>query len=365
MKKILFVTRPIAPPWDEASKNFAYNLAKEIAKNNSDLEIHLLTKGILPNLPKNIIQHQIYTSSQNDFDFWQKLRSLLFQVKSRNRFDIVHHFFTPTLLSSFLIKNFLRGKAKTIQTIATLREDLFSDKQIRQMMFGDKIITYSEYAKSQLEKLDFNNVQKIYPGIDLEDYKPKIGNNRANFVVNFTGEYIRLGAMDDVIKSFITVSKKILSAKLSLAVRIKNSKDAKKKKEVIKKLKKENLLKKVSFYDDGNYKMSDIYNLCDVSIFPVHNMKGKFDVPLAVIEAMSCAKPVIISDIPILQEFSNKNNSIQIKTGDITGLTQAILNLYKNKEKRLTIGKQARQYVLENFSIQTASKKYSKIYKSL
>ena len=31
-KKILFVSRPIAPPWDEASKNFAYNLAKEITK---------------------------------------------------------------------------------------------------------------------------------------------------------------------------------------------------------------------------------------------------------------------------------------------------------------------------------------------
>jgi hypothetical protein len=70
-KKILFVTRPIAPPWDEASKNMAYQLAINVAKINQNLEIHLMTKGelkdTLPGLPDNIIQHPIYTSAENGF----------------------------------------------------------------------------------------------------------------------------------------------------------------------------------------------------------------------------------------------------------------------------------------------------------
>ncbi|HFC76785.1 MAG TPA: hypothetical protein ENJ27_00995, partial [Candidatus Moranbacteria bacterium] len=255
IKKILFVSRPIAPPWDEASKNFAYNLAREVAKNNPDLEIHLMTRGVLPSLPKNIIQHPIYTSSQNDFNLSQKLKMLRFLIWQAKNFNVAHLLFTPTKINSLILKfifKFFARQTQIIQTIATIREDLFSDKEIKSMMFGDKIVTYSEYANKKLEKLGVRNVQKIYPGIDLEDYKPKDGDDdKANFVINFTGEYIRLGAMDDVIDAFIDVSNQIPEARLSLAVRVKNKKDAQKKQQVIAKLKKNNLLKKISFHDNG------------------------------------------------------------------------------------------------------------------
>ena len=46
MKRILLLTRPICPPWDEGSKNFAYTLAKYAG----DFEIHLLTCGKVDDL---------------------------------------------------------------------------------------------------------------------------------------------------------------------------------------------------------------------------------------------------------------------------------------------------------------------------
>lgn len=375
MKKILFVSRPIAPPWDEASKNFAFNLAKTVAKNNSDLELHLMTKGTLEELPYNVIQHPIYTSSKKDFRFSQQLRSLIFQIKNRNRFDVIHYFFTPTKLTSFLIKNLLRGKSKTIQTVATLREDLFSEKEIQATMFGDMIATYSEYATAKLKELGFNEAQRIYPGIDLSDYKlkekdselmQKCGFSVEDFIINFTGEYVRLGAIDDVIDSFIALSKKKSNVKLSLAVRIKNEQDAKKKKEVVAKLKKEEVLKKVAFHDNGDYRMSDIYNLCDISIFPVHDMKGKFDIPLAVVETMACEKPVIISDIPILKEFvKDQENGIIIPVGDINSLTKNILSFVENKDKMNAIGRAAGTFVRDRFDIKKSAEEYTAIYLSL
>ncbi len=373
MKKILFVSRPIAPPWDEASKNFAYNLSKEVALTNPDIEIHLMTSGKLEGLPKNIIQEDIYTSSEKDFRISEKIRLFWFLIKNANKFYVMHLFFTPTKINSALM-NLTKGKAKTIQTVATLREDLFSDSELKAMMFGDIITTYSEYAKDKLRMIGVANTVKIYPGIDLKDYFPKEKNDeilkkygftKNDFIINFAGEYVRLNGMDDVIDSFIEVSKKISEAKLSLSVRVKNEKDAKKKEEVIEKLKENNLLEKVSFHDDGNYKMSDIYNICDVSLFPVQNMKGKFDIPLVAIEAMACGKPVIISDIPILKEFSNENNSIQIKAGHTEEIINAILSLYNDKEKSTYLGTYARTYVEDNFNIQKAAQKYSKIYKSL
>jgi len=372
MKKILLVTRPIAPPWDEGSKNFAYYLAK----NLTGFEISLMTKGILPELSNNVHQHSIYTTSEiRDFNFSQKLRALLFQFKNKGRFDINHYFFTPTKLNSFLINHFLKSpKTKTIQTVASLRDDLWSSDDIKNLMFADLIITYSDYAKNKLNSLGFQNVKRVYPGIDLEKYQPQEKNLKLmqeknispdDFVINFSGEYVRLGAIDLVVDSFIEISKKIPTAKLSLAVRIKNEKDAQKKEEIMEKIKKNNLLKKVSFFDNGKYDMPEVYNLCDISLFPVQNMHGKFDIPLAVIETMACEKPVIFSDLEIIKELGNNDNSVIIEKDNLRQLTDAIFDLYQNKEKRNLLGKNARKFCEENFDIQKISEIYEDIYKAL
>jgi len=370
-KKILLVTRPIAPPWDEASKNFAFSLAKDLG-DNENLELHLMTNGIVAELPTSIKQEPIYTHSQNDFGFFQKIRSLIFQFIVKQKFDVAHYIFTPTTLNSFIIKKIIQNSpTKTIQTVATLREDVFSDEELKNLMFADLIITYSDYAQQKLFNLGVANVRRVYPGIDLEKYQTKQTRqlfseySDADFVINFAGEYTRLGAMDDVIEAFIEVSKKIPTAKLSMAVRVKNEKDTAKKKEVVERLQQNNLLDKVVFHDNGKFDMSDIYNLCDISIFPVQNMRGKFDVPLVVIEAMACEKPVILSDLPILQEFSNAQNSIQIKAGDVSQLTEAIVDLYNNPEKRKSIGASSRKYVEQNFDIRKVASQYAEIYKQL
>lgn len=373
-KKILFVSRPITPPWDEASKNFAYNLAKEISLKENSPEIHLMTTSTKLGLGENVKQEEIYKYAEKDYRLSDKIRAFFFQLAFSNLFNIKHYFFTPTPQSSKLIKKFLRGNSRTIQTVATLREDLFTPEQLKEMMFGDIITTYSEYAKSKLVDLGFTNVHKIYPGIDLDEYQPREKNSlelqkakfkKDDFIINFSGEYIRLGAMDTVIESFIEVSKKIPSARLSLAVRVKNIEDARKKNEVVTRLKKENLLEKVSFHDSGNYKMSDIYNLSDISIFPVSDMKGKFDIPLAVIEAMACKKAMILSDIPILREFSSTENSIVIERESPLELADNILYLYDNPEKRNELGVNALNYVRENFNIQKSAQEYLKIYRNL
>lgn len=375
MRKILLVTRPIAPPWDEASKNFAYTLAKSFSAQEN-LELHLMTRGILPELPKNIVQENIYTSSENDFTFSQKIRSLLFQWKNKDKFDIAHYFFTPTKLNSFVIKNFLRNnKTKTIQTVATLREDIFSDTEIKSLMFADQIITYSDYAKNKLNSLGFEKVTRIYPGIDLEYYKPSpkdegllstFNFQLSDFIVAYHGEYTRLGATDDIV-NFILKYYSILkenNIKIVFACRIKNDADQRKKEEVMKKLEENNCLDRAVFTDTV-FDVAKIYNMSDAIIFPVQNMQGKFDVPLAAIEPMACEKPVIISDLPILQEFAKPEHSVIIEKGNIEQLKNAILDLYNNPEKRMALGKNARKFVEEKFDIKKVAEEYKKIYETL
>ena len=189
-KKILLVTRPISPPWDEASKNFAYYLAKNIGDG---FEMNMMTKEVMPGLSQNIVQHPIYTTSEiADFGLGQKLKASLFQYRTKGLFDINHYFFTPTKLNSLLIKTCLSSKkTKTIQTVATLREDLLSDDDLKNILFADLIITYSDYAKNKLESLGFENVKRIYPGIDIEKFKPETKNMKTMDILSIRpGDFI-------------------------------------------------------------------------------------------------------------------------------------------------------------------------------
>lgn len=368
MRKILLLTRPICPPWDEASKNFAYTLAKHA----SDFEIHLLTCGSLDDLPQNVVQHDVFSSAK--LDFRQKLRLFRF-LKSAADFDIIHSLFTPTKLNSFFIKLALKNKkSKIVQTVATLREDLYNAADFKKILFSDQIITYSDYASMKLEKMGFQKVKRIYPGIDLEKYSPapkKIGlmkkfdTGEHDFVINYTGEYVRLGDIDDIIDVFSEIANESKDFKLHLAVRVKNPKDAMKKAEIIKALRDRNIENRVAFIDDGSYVMEDIFNLADISIFPARTMAGKFDIPLAVIEAMACGKPVISSSLERLKYFLNNENSILIPPGNREALKENILNLFNDPVARNDLARRGMKFVRDNFDIMKVVKEYEKVYSNL
>lgn len=368
-KKVLLVTRPIAPPWDEASKNFAFYLAKNV----TSITFYLLTNGHLQDLPDTVVQKPIYTS--NALNLWQKLR-LSKLIRLKKEVDIMHFMLTPNKLNSLAFKTFLLSpRVRTIQTVATLREDLFSDQDFKEILFADLIITYSDYAKNKLSALGFPNVQRVYPGIDLSLYSPAPKNEKllsefriqnSEFVIAYPGEYTRLGATDDIVR-FILQHSSVLkekNIKLIFACRVKNSADAHKKDEVIEKLKASDCLDRVVFTDTFA-DMASLYNLCDVIIFPVQNMQGKFDIPLVVPEAMACEKPVILSDLPILQELTDSQSSVIIPRGDIDALYAAIIDLYDHPEKREAIGKSARAFVQNNFDIKQVAQNYQEIYKQL
>lgn len=379
-KKVLLVTRPIAPPWDEASKNFAYYLAR----NLDMFDMYLLTNGFLPDLPPHVKQKAIYTS--NKLTYLQKVRLLKLRHILREDFGLVHYMLTPSKLNSFGFKTFIKSKrARTIQTIATLREDLLKDSDYKDILFADLIITYSDYAKNKLNSLGFNNVKRVYPGIDLELYKKtskddemrKIFNvTDDNFVLHYVGgEYARMGAMEVIVPLILKFKDELRRRKIVFCFpgRMKNKRDHELKAIFAKQIEVSGASDIVRYADEiqvernsrGRNWMSRVNNSADAVLFPVRDMKGKFDIPLYVPEAMACEKPVIISNLPILSEMSNGKNSVIIPKGDIDALFAAIIDLYDNREKGASIGKEARKFVETNFDIKNIANIYRQIYEKL
>lgn len=369
-KKILLATRPLVPPWDEASKNFAYFLGKEV-RNHS---LTLLTTGVvLADLPATVHQEPLFQNGQ--FNFYAKRALFSYLRKARTKFDITHYLFTPTKQNTRLIKWFAKPSGKTIQTVATLRDDLYSPRELKRLLFADTLIVYTDRSKEKLMALGFSNVTRIYPGIDLERYSPQpknpallteLGLMTEDFIVIYPGEYTRLGATDMLTETFLKYFKEHPETNLRFvfACRIKNDADALKKKEIHRKFAEAKLLDYVAFSDTIT-DMAGLYNTADVVIFPVGNLNGKFDVPLIIIEAYACGKPVILSDLPQFSEFANPDICVTIPTDSGEKLIESLAYIKDNQAERNRLGDNARRFVKDHFDLKNTAKQYEEIYTSL
>ena len=409
--RILLATRPLVPPWDEASKNFAYFLAKSIRDPN--IEFHLLTsEEKLEGLGPNCIQHPIFRNGT--FNFEAKARLAAFLGTKGRAFDIVHFLFTPTPLNSFLSNLLVGSQPKTIQTIATLREERWNETDWKRMFFADKLVTYTEHSKKKLQSAGFESVECIYPGIDLDRFSPqpkdpdvlkKLNISPDDFIVSYVGEYARLGATDmiaDMLVRYLRPSSPVQGevsgqqtdrgvSRLStppsplspdvltgrhlpsgkgdrmekiiflFALRVKNDADRKKKEEIIEKFREAGILDAIRFSDTVS-DVASLYNIADIVTFPVADMHGKFDVPLVILEAYACGRPVILSDLPIFEEFSNPQISATIPRDNGEALWSAIESLRIDSEQRKTLGRSARAFVERSFDLEETAGTYSELY---
>ncbi len=373
---ILLVTRPLVPPWDEASKNFAYFLARSIPDPN--IEFHLLTTSEkLEGLGANCIQHPIFRSGQ--FDLEAKARLAFFLGTQARSFDIVHFLFTPTPFNAFLSKNLVGKRPKTIQTIATLREERWGALEWKRMFFADRLVTYTDHSKQKLEEAGFSNVERIYPGIDLEKFSPRpkdpetlraLNLSPDDFVVSYAGEYARLGATDMIADMLIRHSlhsphpTPLSPFKFLFALRVKNEADRKKKEEIKEKFRRAGILDAIRFSDTVS-DVAALYNVADIVTFPVADMAGKFDVPLVILEAYACGRPVILSDLPLFREFSNPHISATIPRGDGEALWQKIAEIRENQNFKSELEKNAQEFVRNNFNLLQTAREYKELYKKI
>ncbi len=369
---VLYVTRALTPPWDEASKNFAHELSKHV----TDADLTVLTSGHVDDIPAHVHQANIYSpAAPSTFSTRQKFESLLYQWKHRKHFDIVHYFFTPAKLNSFIIRTFFRNrKTRTIQTVATLRDDLLTEKEFHKVLFADRLVTYTRFAQRALERMGFTNVSHAYPGIDLKHFSPDVKDPATlthfsitshHFTIMYPGEYIRLGAIDTIVDAMIDFwrSEHPLAHRtiLILGCRVKNEADAQKKIAIEERLAQSGFADRVR-YTDTFSNMRSLYNISDIVLFPVHNMQGKFDVPLALIEAYACGRPTIVSNIPRLKEFTNDDISVIIESGNVSALTRAITTLIDHPEERRRLGHNARDFTQRHFDIINTTRHYEELY---
>ena len=86
--------------------------------------------------------------------------------------------------------------------------------------------------------------------------------------------------------------------------------------------------------------------------------------PNSVLEAMASGIPPIVFDLPKITDHLIKSSAtgIIVPQNDIETFTKAIINLSLDEELRLKIGKEARKFIQENFSLQKEISEHVEFY---
>lgn len=257
-------------------------------------------------IPANV-RHSLLAKLQLPFFSFSQLFSLIRLIK-KERIDIVNsHWMVTQGLNGALARKILG-----IRHISTVHSaGLFA---LKRFPFGryiarfivsnsDYTITVSSFIKSNLDELvGYDTEATICPmGIDTSTFVPKDRvklkekyNIRSNYILLFVGRLIEVKGIEYLIDALGIVINKLPDLKLLIAGTGNLERQLKEK------VKKSNLSSYVSFLGAVKHEdLIDYYNICDLLVLPsIFDKYGHTEtLGMVILEAMSCGKPVVASNI--------------------------------------------------------------------
>lgn len=112
-------------------------------------------------------------------------------------------------------------------------------------------------------------------------------------------------------------------------------------------------------------KVSFYYNMCDIFIMPsITDAQGNIDdQPVALIEAMSCGKPIVATKFPgISLTVKDEENGFLFPEKDVNSLRKALSKLIRSDKLRKKMGDKSRRIAFGNLCINRIGQKYTRIF---
>jgi len=110
-----------------------------------------------------------------------------------------------------------------------------------------------------------------------------------------------------------------------------------------------------------------LINIAEICVAPfISERNRKTGVsPLKVFEYMACGKPVVASRIEGLEFIEEEGAGCLVEPGDVISLEKVLLELQKEPQKRIVMGRKGLQIVHEKFDWESRAKKIEKILEEL
>ncbi|WP_338061977.1 glycosyltransferase family 4 protein [Sporohalobacter salinus] len=317
----------------------------------------------------NLVINVIGVGMKNKFDLIKYIN--LYNIIKQLKPDIIH---THHTLSGFLGRIFSKIMGN-INIITTIHNDMrfFNIYQkllrVSNLNFADCIIcnsknTKNSFAKWQNKLIDNKKKKIIYNGVNINkimsykynNIKDKYDLSKKSFLIGNIAMLEKQKDQETLIRAFNIFKSEIENAKLIIV-------GAGSLKEKL-----NSVVSKLGLNEDviftGLVSRDEVYKIINsIDLFVMSSIYEGFC--NAMVEAMVAENAIIATNIPPLPEVLGKENGIFFEKKSYKNLASNMLRLYKDEELRNNLAVKAKEYAINNYSLDECVKNYEKIYLKL
>jgi N-acetyl-alpha-D-glucosaminyl L-malate synthase BshA len=356
----------------------ATELGKSLARMGYG--VHFITYGLpsrLREFEENVFFHKVepgdYPLFQQTSPYALSLAAKIREVAVQHDLDIVHsHYAIPYATSAFLAKEMLKTTGRELKTITTLHgTDItlvgvmpsFYEITRFSISVSDAITAVSHFLRREtIEAFKIERpIDVIHNFIDADEFRP--AGDRAirtrfaredEHVIVHVSNFRKVKNVPAVVDVFCEV-RKSRRARLLLVG------DGPELETVERMVAERGLSEDVTFLGDQEF-IAEVLPVGDVFLLPSeHESFG-----LAALEAMSCAVPVVASNIGGLREvIRDGETGFLFDPHDIRGMSDVILRLLGDPDLRREVGLRARERAERDFGRDKIVGQYVSLYERL
>lgn len=365
MLRVLMITKPLVPPWNDAAKNHA----RDIITACPQVRFRYMSAIGGQALPLKHAKPEPVYSLPEPLPFWNKARVFLRLLKP-DEINLYHFFFTPNALSSGMGRLALAMKPHQPSALTVCSRPL-EHPRLRHWLFADRTVCVSEATRALLLSAGVEEVSVIPPAVPDVDVptEEEIRRLRGLFglpldatIGLFAGD-LEFGNAADTLLEALRGLGGLEPLHVVFCNRIKTPKARERLRWGRETIARHQLDRRVSILEP-QADLNPLLKASDFLLLAPDTLYGKMDIPLVVLEGMSYAKPVILSKLPSLLEISPEGQAACfVEPGSPDELAHAIHSIYE-KTTRQAMGIRAREIACERFSLRRLAADYQAFYRS-
>jgi phosphatidylinositol alpha-1,6-mannosyltransferase len=367
MITVQLVSKPVAPPWNDGTKVLVHG----ILAHRSACAYRFFGTPASGELEDAQIRCDVVSRTHKfQPSTADHLRTLLSLVRTGRSVGLYHCLFTPNPRTSTTLKLVLGAMRRPI--VHTLCSSPENWDDVARLLFGDCIVTVSDWARSSLEARGLQHVVHIPPGISPPHVRNDgIAQLRRELELTadapcllFPGDYEYSAAHPVILEALPRIARDHPNAVMVFACRTKTPRAVEIESEVRARVQNAGLSNRVRFLREVS-DFDSLLAMATIVLFPVQSLYRKMDVPVTLLQALALGRPLIVSTLPPLRELLTHRVGLGVAPGDADAFAAAVSTLLANTSGRRAIEEEGPRLVAERYSAERMARAYEDLYLSL
>lgn len=360
MARVLLVSKPLVPPWNDSGKNLARDVAAGLVRHEP-IVMGDAARAWRP--PRGRVEPVYAASGRFAPALGAQLR-VLARLLSGPRADLWHFFFAPNPRSSAAGRACARlRRVPTIQTLCSRPRRL---ERARSLLFADRSVvvsrrTYAELRDAGVEAGRLAHIAPAVPPLAVPDEEARraarteLGLPSDAPLLVYPGD-LELG--EGAVRSIDALAELGRGAHLVMACRAKTAGAAEAERALRERAVALGVASRVTWTGETR-RIHDLLGAADVVLLPSTDLFAKMDLPLVLLEAMWLARPVVVAKDGPAAELAEEGGAVATEP---EALAVALAALVDDRAARRSLGEAARRAAAGRFSPDRMAAEYESLY---